>query len=99
MARTGTGGGRGNERPLLYSAHGAWESIMHVALVASFLLGGLIVPIVGGRGAYAVGGINGVIGTLLLLPLLRWLPQRDEPSEQGGTDPAAVVTSTGEREI
>jgi hypothetical protein len=56
---------------------GAWESIMHAALVVSFLLGGLLVPIVGGRGAYAVGGVTGVIGTLLLLPLLRWLPRRD----------------------
>ncbi len=56
---------------------GAWESIMHAALVVSFLLGGLLVPIVGGRGAYAVGGVTGVIGTLLLLPLLRWLPRPD----------------------
>ena len=60
---------------------GAWESIMHVALVVSFLLGGLLVPIVGGRGAYAVGGITGVIGTLLLLPLIRWLPDRSADPE------------------
>jgi MFS family permease len=73
---------------------GAWESIMHVALVVSFLLGGLIVPIVGGRGAYAFGGITGVIGTLLLLPLVRWLPDRDEAFERDAIDATAPLRST-----
>jgi MFS family permease len=56
---------------------GAWEAVNHGALVAAFVIGGLIVPVVGPKGAYAVGGVTGLMGTALLLPLLRWLPRRD----------------------
>lgn len=56
---------------------GAWEAVNHGALVGAFVLGGLIVPVVGPRGAYAVGGVTGVLGTALLLPLLRWMPRHD----------------------
>ena len=56
---------------------GAWEAVNHIALVGAFVLGGFIVPVVGPKGAYAVGGVTGVLGTALLLPLLRWLPRPD----------------------
>ena len=53
---------------------GAWEAVNHVALVISFVIGGAVVPIVGPKGAYAFGGVTGIIGTVLLVPILRWLP-------------------------
>jgi MFS family permease len=53
---------------------GAWEAVNHVALVIAFVIGGAIVPVVGPKGAYALGGVTGLIGTTMLVPLLRWLP-------------------------
>ena len=53
---------------------GAWEAVNHLALVGAFVIGGLIVPVVGPKGAYALGGVTGLIGTAMLFPLLRWLP-------------------------
>jgi MFS transporter, DHA3 family, macrolide efflux protein len=59
---------------------GAWEAVNHTALVIAFVIGGAIVPVVGPKGAYALGGVTGLIGTALLVPLLRWLPSRAEPT-------------------
>jgi MFS family permease len=61
---------------------GAWEAVNHLALVGAFVLGGFIVPVVGPRGAYAVGGVTGALGTALLLLLLRWLPRRDRAAAE-----------------
>ena len=55
---------------------GAWEATNHVALVIAFIIGGAIVPVIGPKGAYALGGVTGIIGTAMLLPLLRLLPRR-----------------------
>lgn len=54
---------------------GAWEALFHVSLVGSLILGAVLVPIVGPKGAYALGGIAGFVGAVILLPLLRWLPE------------------------
>lgn len=55
---------------------GAWEAANHAALVVAFVIGGAVVPVVGPRGAYVLGGVTGLIGTAMLVPLLRWLPGR-----------------------
>ena len=55
---------------------GAWEAANHVALVIAFLIGGAVVPVIGPKAAYLLGGITGLIGTALLMPLLRMLPRR-----------------------
>jgi hypothetical protein len=68
----------------------AWEASHHVALVIALVLGGFIVPALGPRGAYVVGGITAVIGTSILLPLLRWLPDRSAARQPGPVEPAAV---------
>jgi MFS family permease len=61
---------------------GAWEMGMHAGLITALVIGGIIVPIVGPKGAYAFGGITGLIGAVILLPVLRWLPgpQRVSPA-------------------
>jgi MFS family permease len=69
---------------------GAWDASHHVALVIALVLGGFIVPALGPRGAYVVGGVTGLIGTALLVPLLRWLPDRGAPREPGPVRPAVV---------
>lgn len=55
---------------------GAWEAANHVSLVIAFLIGGAVVPVIGPKAAYLLGGVTGLIGTALLVPLLRWLPRR-----------------------
>ncbi|MGH2679861.1 MAG: MFS transporter [Actinomycetota bacterium] len=55
---------------------GAWEAANHVSLVIAFLIGGAVVPIIGPKAAYLLGGLTGLIGTALLVPLLRLLPRR-----------------------
>jgi MFS family permease len=55
---------------------GAWEALFHAALTGALILGAVIVPIVGPKGAYALGGVAGFVGAVMLLPLLRWLPER-----------------------
>ena len=59
---------------------GAWEAANHVSLVIAFIIGGAIVPAIGPKGAYALGGVTGIIGTAMLLPLLRLLPGRPSSS-------------------
>lgn len=55
---------------------GAWEMGMHAGLITALVIGGVIVPIVGPKGAYAFGGITGLTGAVILLPVLKWLPGR-----------------------
>jgi hypothetical protein len=54
------------------------------------VIGGIIVPIVGPKGAYAFGGTTGLIGAVILLPVLKWLPGRH-------TVPPAIETVQHER--
>lgn len=70
---------------------GAWEGINHSALVIALIAGGAIVPALGPKGAYAVGGATGLIGTALLTPLLRWLPEHADGS---GSVPSRPVSDT-----
>ena len=55
---------------------GAWEAANHVSLVIAFLIGGAVVPVIGPKAAYLLGGVTGLMGTALLVPLLRLLPRR-----------------------
>jgi MFS family permease len=57
---------------------GFYEASMHVALVIAMVAGGVVVPLVGSKGTYAVGGVFGLVGTALLLPLVRHLPSRKD---------------------
>lgn len=63
---------------------GAWEAANHVSLVIAFVIGGAIVPVIGPKGAYALGGVTGLIGTAFLVPLLRLLPRRSSASVDPG---------------
>lgn len=72
---------------------GAWEAFMQAAVVVALLLGGVLVPIVGPKGAFAFAGATGLIGAALLLPLLRWLPGRTAAPERG----AGLVVASREQ--
>lgn len=37
----------------------------------AFLIGGAVVPVIGPKAAYLLGGVTGLIGTAPLVPLLR----------------------------
>lgn len=69
---------------------GAWEAINHVALVTAFVIGGVVVPVIGPKGAYALGGVTGLIGTCMLIPVIGRLR-----GPQVGKDPAIAAASTG----
>ena len=76
---------------------GASEAIQHVAMLIALVLAGFVVPAVGPRGAYIVGGITGAVGTAILLPLIRWLPDRtgqEAPTaaDERATDEPTAVT-------
>ena len=58
---------------------GAWEAVNHIALVGAFVLGGFIVPVVGPKGAYAVGGVTGVLGTAPLSHCFVGCPDPTDP--------------------
>ncbi|HJS26582.1 MAG TPA: MFS transporter [Actinomycetota bacterium] len=55
---------------------GAWETLLHGSLVVALVAGAWIVSALGPKGAYAIGGVTGLIGAALLLPFLTWLPER-----------------------
>jgi hypothetical protein len=50
---------------------------MHGSLVVALVAGAWIVAVLGPRGAYAIGGVTGLVGAALLVPTLRWLPERE----------------------
>ena len=66
---------------------GGFETIMHGGLSFSLLLGAAIVPRVGPKGAYGVAGAMAVVGAALLLPLLRWLPERRPAAPDAELEP------------
>jgi predicted MFS family arabinose efflux permease len=55
---------------------GAFETVMHGGISISLVLGAIVVPAVGPQGAYAFAGAAALVGASLLVPLLRWLPER-----------------------
>ena len=54
----------------------ASEAMVTLALTAGFALGGPVLELVGPRIAYAIGVVGGLVGALVLLPVLR--PRRAE---------------------
>jgi MFS family permease len=49
----------------------ASEAMVTLALTAGFALGGPILELVGPRAAYAIGGLGGFVGAVVLIPVLR----------------------------
>lgn len=47
----------------------AFDGGIHLALAGSYALGGIVVPTMGPRGAYALGGVAGILAVLVLLPV------------------------------
>jgi predicted MFS family arabinose efflux permease len=73
----------------------ASEALVTLALTAGFALGGPVLELVGPRVAYAIGGIGGVIGAFVLLPVLRSAgrgptPEGSVPVRDEVTEPAVV---------
>jgi hypothetical protein len=62
---------------------------MHGGLVVALVLGAWVVAEVGPKGAYLFGGITGLVGAALLVPLLRWLPDRG--ADVGRVGPVEVA--------
>jgi hypothetical protein len=73
---------------------GAYFAAHHLALVIALVAGAFVVPALGPQGTYAVGGAAGVVGTALLLPLLRHLPSDRRPDRPAGRDVEVEATPT-----
>jgi MFS family permease len=56
----------------------ASEAMVTLALTAGFALGGPILELVGPRAAYAIGGVGGFVGAVVLIPVLRASRAPDE---------------------
>jgi MFS family permease len=52
---------------------GAWEAVMTCAFAGALLVGGAVVGRAGPSRAFVFAGIMGLVGSALLVPLLRWL--------------------------
>jgi MFS family permease len=50
----------------------AFDALIQVSMAASFGFAGLIVALVGPRGAYVVGGVTALVAVGLLVPMRRW---------------------------
>lgn len=50
---------------------GAFEGAIHGTLALSYILAALVVPAIGARATYAVGGVAALLAVFVLLPLLR----------------------------
>jgi MFS family permease len=61
---------------------GVWDAAMQVSLVIALVVGGAIVGAAGPKSAYILGGVTGICGAGLMLPLLRRLPSRHRTPEQ-----------------
>ncbi len=56
---------------------GAFEGAIHGTLAVAYVMAAFVLPAVGPRGVYAIGGATGLLAALVLLPLLR--PGRTGP--------------------
>jgi MFS family permease len=70
---------------------GAWEAANHLSLVIAFVIGGLVVPEIGPKPAYLFGGITGILGTALLVPLLSLLPRQASSEETAQAEPQPLA--------
>ena len=72
----------------------ASEAFITIALATGFLLGGPALELLGPRGVYAVGGAAGLLGALVLVPMMR--ASRKMPA--GSTQPRLEMSETSESE-
>jgi MFS family permease len=57
----------------------AQDALVQVAMAFAFCFAGLVVALVGPRGAYLVGGATAVVAVLLLVPIRRWTARERSP--------------------
>ena len=53
-----------------------FETVMHAGLSLALVLGGVIEPWLGPQGTYAAAGAIALVGSVIITPMLRWLPDR-----------------------
>ena len=71
----------------------AFDGGIHLALAGSYALGGIVVPTMGPRGAYALGGVAGILAVLVLLPVFGSL--RAGPAVRPAPDAAEAEAGAG----
>ncbi|HZD17728.1 MAG TPA: MFS transporter [Actinomycetota bacterium] len=64
---------------------GAFEGAIHGTMAISYIVAGVVVPAVGARGVYAIGGVAALLAVAVLSPLVRI-----EPSVEVDAGPASV---------
>ncbi len=76
----------------------ASEAVITIALAAGFLLGGPALELLGPRGVYAVGGVLGLFGAIVLVPILR-SSRRTQAEADEHLAEAGSVSARGEPEL
>jgi MFS family permease len=72
---------------------GAFEGAIHGTLAIAYIAAAVVVPAVGPRGAYAIGGATALLAVVVLLPLLRPTPtprpdaRATAPASRSGAPP------------
>jgi hypothetical protein len=70
-----------------------------VSMAASFGFAGLIVALVGPRGAYVVGGVTALAAVALLVPMRRWSAEESSSSHivklPDDLGPAVAIAESG----
>jgi MFS family permease len=81
----------------------AFDALIQVSMAASFGFAGLIVALVGPRGAYVVGGATALVAVALLVPMRRWSADEAAASnvvklpDDSGTAVGAIAVAGGAR--
>jgi MFS family permease len=63
---------------------GAFDTVVHGGLAASYVVAGPAVDVLGPRGVYVVGGLAALLGSAIALPVLRSAARAPSPPEQPG---------------
>jgi MFS family permease len=69
----------------------AQDALIQITMAISFAVAGLVVALVGPRGAYLVGGATALVAVGLLLPVRRWAAAERRAAPDTVGDPAAAV--------
>jgi MFS family permease len=76
---------------------GAFEGAIHGTLAISYLVAAVVVPVVGPRGAYVIGGVGGLTAAVVMLPLIRRAREHpvvpDAVGEAEAPEPVAAEVS------
>ena len=71
----------------------AQDALIQITMAVSFAVAGLVVALVGARGAYLIGGATALVAVGLLLPVRRWAAAEQRAAGPHRADPLASASA------